>query len=112
MAVATTGPSAAFFDLDRTLIAGSSVFALAAAARAQKLMPTRELARDALSAATFKLFGAAGDGKADGARARILGLVKGVVNSTVQCLKRIIFRNLHRYWSRTLKINTRLIVND
>jgi HAD superfamily hydrolase (TIGR01490 family) len=76
--VASTGPSAAFFDLDRTLIAGSSVFALAAAARAQKLLPTRELARDAVGAATFKLFGASGDGKADGVRARILGLVKGV----------------------------------
>ena len=76
--VASTGPSAAFFDLDRTLIAGSSVFALAAAARTQKLLPTRELARDALGAAAFKLFGAAKDGAADRARARILGFTRGV----------------------------------
>ncbi|HWL42290.1 MAG TPA: HAD-IB family hydrolase [Ilumatobacter sp.] len=76
--VASAGPSAAFFDLDRTLIAGSSVFALAAAARSQKLLPTRELARDALGAAAFKLFGAAKDGAADRARARILGFTKGV----------------------------------
>lgn len=86
VAVASTGPSAAFFDLDRTLIAGSSVFALAAAARAQKLLPTRELARDAFGAATFKLFGAADDSKADGARARILGLVKGVRQDDLMAL--------------------------
>jgi HAD superfamily hydrolase (TIGR01490 family) len=78
VSVASAGPSAAFFDLDRTLIAGSSVFALATAARSMKLLPTRELLRDAVGAATFKLFGAAHDGKADGARARILGLVNGV----------------------------------
>lgn len=76
--VVSTGPSAAFFDLDRTLIAGSSVFALATAARRQKLMPTRELARDAVGAATFKLFGASKDGAADRARARILGFTRGV----------------------------------
>jgi hypothetical protein len=33
VAVAGSGPSAAFFDLDRTLISGSSAFALATAAR-------------------------------------------------------------------------------
>lgn len=86
VAVASAGPSAAFFDLDRTLIAGSSVFALAAAARAQQLLPTRELARDAFGAATFKLFGAASDSKADGARARILGLVKGVRQDDLMAL--------------------------
>lgn len=77
VSVARGGPSAAFFDLDRTLIAGSSVFALAHAARSMKLLPTHELIRDASSAAAFKLFGAAGDDKSDGARDRILGLVTG-----------------------------------
>jgi HAD superfamily hydrolase (TIGR01490 family) len=77
VSVASGGPSAAFFDLDRTLIAGSSAFTLAIAARATKMMPTHELVRDAFAAATFKLRGAAGDGSSDAARDRILGFVRG-----------------------------------
>lgn len=72
-----SGPSAAFFDLDRTLIAGSSAFALAAAARSMKMMPTHELARDAVTAATFKLRGDHGTGASDSARDRILGFITG-----------------------------------
>ena len=75
--VAVTGPSAAFFDLDRTLISGSSAFTLATAARAMKMMPTRALLRDGISAATFKLRGDHDTGKSDGARDRILGFVTG-----------------------------------
>ena len=75
--VASTGPSAAFFDLDRTLIAGSSAFTLAMAARSTKMMPTRELARDAMTAATFKFRGDHDRGAADNARDRILGFVRG-----------------------------------
>lgn len=75
--VAGTGPSAAFFDLDRTLISGSSAFALAKAARAMKMMPTHELLRDALTAATFKFRGDHDNGASDNARDRILGFVRG-----------------------------------
>jgi HAD superfamily hydrolase (TIGR01490 family) len=70
------GPSAAFFDLDRTLIAGSSAFTLATAARSMKMMPTHELLRDAVTAATFKFRGA-DDGTSDAARDRILSFVNG-----------------------------------
>jgi HAD superfamily hydrolase (TIGR01490 family) len=75
--VATAGPSAAFFDLDRTLISGSSAFVLASAARTMKMMPTRELLRDAVTAATFKLRGDDDSGVCDAARDRILGFVRG-----------------------------------
>jgi len=75
--VSATGPSAAFFDLDRTLIAGSSAFALAKAARSMKMMPSHELLRDAVTAATFKLRGDHDTGASDAARERILGFVKG-----------------------------------
>ncbi len=75
--VSATGPSAAFFDLDRTLIAGSSAFALAKAARTMKMMPTHELLRDAITAATFKLRGDHDTGASDAARDRVLGFVKG-----------------------------------
>lgn len=74
---APTGPSAAFFDLDRTLIAGSSVFALAIAARAAGLVPTRQFAADAVAALTFKLRGISDD-KSDGVGRRVLGAVAGV----------------------------------
>ena len=76
VSVASTGPSAAFFDLDRTLIAGSSAFTLAIAARSMKMMPTHELLRDAAAAAAFKFWGA-DDGTTDAARDRILSFVTG-----------------------------------
>ena len=69
--VASSGPSAAFFDLDRTLISGSSAFTLARAAQSARLMPTRELLRDALGAALFKLRGDHGNDVAADARDRI-----------------------------------------
>ena len=77
VAVAGTGPSAAFFDLDRTLIAGSSAFALATAARKMKMMPTHELLRDAATAATFKFRGDHNTGAAANARDRVLGFIEG-----------------------------------
>lgn len=77
VSVAGAGPSAAFFDLDRTLIAGSSAFALATAARAMKMMPTHELVRDAVTAATFKFRGDHDNGASDDARDRVLGFVRG-----------------------------------
>jgi HAD superfamily hydrolase (TIGR01490 family) len=74
--VASHGQSAAFFDLDRTLIAGSSAFVLALAARASGMIPTHELVRDSISALTFKMRGASDD-TTDGVRDRALGFVTG-----------------------------------
>lgn len=73
----STGPSAAFFDLDRTLISGSSLFVMATTARAAGLIKTRQFLRDAGGAVAFKLRGA-DDDTTDGVRARILGAVAGV----------------------------------
>jgi HAD superfamily hydrolase (TIGR01490 family) len=73
----STGPSAAFFDLDRTLISGSSAFVLGIAAWRGKLVPTHQFVRDAVSALTFVLAGADDDTSA-GVRDRILGAVSGV----------------------------------
>ena len=75
--MASSGPSAAFFDLDRTLISGSSAFVFATAARRAGLMGARQLARDGLSALTFKLRGASDD-KSAAVRDRILGAVAGM----------------------------------
>ncbi len=84
--VATTGPSAAFFDLDRTLISGSSAFTLALAGRAAHLMPTSELIRDAVTAAMFKLRGDQGHDVAEEARDRILGFIRGQRQDDLQSL--------------------------
>ncbi|MBA3605233.1 MAG: HAD-IB family hydrolase [Acidimicrobiia bacterium] len=71
------GPSAAFFDLDRTLIAGSSAFILGTTVRAAGLVPTRQFVRDAASAVAFKLRGSS-DRTTDDVRDRILGAVQGL----------------------------------
>ncbi len=72
-----SGPSAAFFDLDRTLISGSSAFILATTARSAGLVPTRQFVRDARAALAFKLRGSS-DRTTDAVRDRILGAVKGM----------------------------------
>lgn len=74
---ASTGPSAAFFDLDRTLISGSSPFVFGIAAWHADLVPTRQLLRDAGGALAFRLSGAS-DGTTHKVRERILGAVAGV----------------------------------
>jgi len=83
--VAGSGPSAAFFDLDRTLISGSSAFTLALQARQAGLIPNSEFVRDAAGAVSFKLFGASDDTTAE-VRARILKAVTGMRQSELQAL--------------------------
>ncbi len=79
--VASSGPSAAFFDLDRTLISGSSAFTLATAGAQGRLIPTPEFVRDAVGAVAFKLFGA-DDDTTDAVKARILGGRPGSARAT------------------------------
>jgi HAD superfamily hydrolase (TIGR01490 family) len=71
-----SGGAAAFFDLDRTLISGSSAFAFAIAARRHDLVTTRQFVRDGVAALAFRLSGAS-DHKVDKVRERILGAVSG-----------------------------------
>jgi len=79
------GPSAAFFDLDRTLIAGSSAFIMGRMARAAGLVPTRQFVRDAGSALAFQLKGSS-DRATDDVRDRILGSVTGLRQSDLVAL--------------------------
>ncbi|MFK8022977.1 MAG: HAD family hydrolase [Ilumatobacter sp.] len=76
MSVTSGSSNAAFFDLDRTLISGSSAFTLAIQARKAGLIPTHEFVQDAGGALAFKLFGASDD-TSDEVRKRILGAVTG-----------------------------------
>ncbi len=70
--------SAAFFDLDRTLISGASIFPFAVEAWRAGLVRNAELARWGLSALSFKLMGDRGDGATDEARSQFLDKIAGV----------------------------------
>ncbi|MGB0114131.1 MAG: HAD-IB family hydrolase [Ilumatobacteraceae bacterium] len=83
--VASSGPSAAFFDLDRTLISGSSAFTLALQARKAGLIPNLEFTRDAVGAVSFKLFGASDD-TTEAVKLRVLKAVEGMRQSDLQAL--------------------------
>ncbi len=83
--VASTGPSAAFFDLDRTLISGSSAFVLALTARRTGFLSTGQFTKDAFAAAAFKLFGASDDTTSE-LRDRVLGAVKGMRQDDLMAL--------------------------
>jgi HAD superfamily hydrolase (TIGR01490 family) len=68
---------AAFFDLDRTLMAGSSAFQFARAAYKSGLMSRRALARDAWENLLFRLRGST-DAGTDALRERVSALLTGV----------------------------------
>jgi HAD superfamily hydrolase (TIGR01490 family) len=87
------GREAAFFDLDRTLIAGSSAFVFGVAAWRHGLVPTREFVRDAVGAVTFRLRGA-GDNAVQAVRERILGAVTGKRQQDIQDLNETVLPRL------------------
>lgn len=68
--------SAAFFDLDRTLMAGSSAFQFGRASYQAGLMSRRQLARDAWANVRFRLQGST-DEATDALRERIFTSIKG-----------------------------------
>lgn len=75
--VSDTTRGAAFFDLDRTLIRGSSAVDFGIVAWRNKLIPTEMLWRDAWGALAFRLAGA-NDEKSEATRDRILNAVAGI----------------------------------
>ncbi|WP_083441052.1 HAD family hydrolase [Nitriliruptor alkaliphilus] len=77
--------AAAFFDLDRTLISGSSAFSFGIAAWRNKLIPTGELVSDGVNALTFKLVGAT-DERSEAVRDRILHAVEGAQQADLLAL--------------------------
>jgi HAD superfamily hydrolase (TIGR01490 family) len=86
-------PAAAFFDLDRTLISGSSAFTFGITAWRNDLVPTGQFAKDALGAVMFRLSGAS-DGKTDQTRMRILGAIKGIPQAELVALNASIIPKL------------------
>jgi HAD superfamily hydrolase (TIGR01490 family) len=81
--------SAAFFDLDRTLISGSSAVDFGLAAWRHKLLPGNRLLTDLFGAIAFKLFGAS-DEKSQTTRDRILVAVKGASQADLIALNEVV----------------------
>lgn len=69
--------AAAFFDLDRTLISGASVFPLGIEAWRQGLASNKEIAKWAVAAISFKLIGDKDDSSSDDVKADFLGRIAG-----------------------------------
>ena len=69
-------PAAAFFDLDRTIISGSSVFTFGYVAYTHGMLPRGELLQDLASAVAFKFTGAS-DEKSEAVKNRILESITG-----------------------------------
>ena len=78
----TDTKAAAFFDLDRTIIGGSSMFIFGLVAFRSGLVTRRELVRDAQNAVAFKMSGAS-DEKTDAVKDRILQAIEGVKVTTL-----------------------------
>ncbi len=77
--------SAAFFDLDRTLMSGSSAFYFGRTAYREGLLPLPRLLVDAANGLMFRLFGAS-DEKSEQLRDRILESVAGTEAETLRRL--------------------------
>lgn len=71
------GRGAAFFDLDKTLMQGSSGFQFARVVRAAGMISRRQLARDAVANVRFRLRGVSDD-ESQALRVRIAGSLEGV----------------------------------
>lgn len=85
--------NAAFFDLDRTLIAGSSAFVFARAARDAGYIRTVDFVGDAAKALWFRVAGASDD-TAAGVRERMLSAVGGIRQSDLIDLNEIVLPEL------------------
>jgi HAD superfamily hydrolase (TIGR01490 family) len=95
---------AAFFDLDRTLMAGSSAFQFGRAAYQAGLVSRRRLARDAWENVRFRLHGSTDEG-ADALRQRIGEMLEGVRVRDLQRLAPDVLAGvLPRLYPRMLEI--------
>lgn len=97
--------SAAFFDLDRTLIAGASIFPFAIEAWRAGLVSNRDIRRFARGALAFLVVGDQGE-RSDQVRSDMLGRVEGVA---VEVLEDVAQRVLPRLVARVRPESKRLI---
>jgi HAD superfamily hydrolase (TIGR01490 family) len=97
-------PGAAFFDLDRTLMAGSSAYQFGRAAYKAGLVSRRQLAQDAYENLVFSLRGSTDKGT-DALRERIAKLLEGVrVRDLQRLAPEVLAGVLPRLYPRMLRI--------
>jgi HAD superfamily hydrolase (TIGR01490 family) len=97
-------PGAAFFDLDRTLIAGSSAFQFGRAAYKAGIVTRRQLATDAWENVLFRLRGST-DASTDALRDRVARMLEGVRVRDLQRLSPDVLAGvLPRLYPRMLEI--------
>jgi HAD superfamily hydrolase (TIGR01490 family) len=84
---------AAFFDLDRTLIAGSSAFVFGRAAYSAGHIRPRDFAGDVIEALKFRFFGSS-DESSTSVRDRILAAAGGVKQSDLIALNEVVLPEL------------------
>jgi len=100
---AAPGRAAAFFDLDRTLMAGSSGIFFARAAYETGMISRRRLARDAYENLRFRLRGSTDD-RADQVRRRVGEMISGVPVRELQRLSpRVLAGVLPRLYPQMLE---------
>ncbi len=85
--------AAAFFDLDRTLISGSSVFVFAVEAWRAGVVPTSEIVGATSEALAFRLVGAT-DERSDEVRMRLLAKVEGASVEELDAVARTVLPKL------------------
>ena len=85
--------TAAFFDLDRTLIAGSSAFVFARAAYDAGQIRPQDFAGDALKALKFRFFGSS-DESSTNVRERILAAAGGIKQADLLALNEMVLPEL------------------
>lgn len=90
---AATNHAAAFFDLDRTLIAGSSAFVFARAARRAGFVPASQFLRSTFGAIRFRLAGAS-DETTGAVRDQMLGSVTGLAQHDMVSLNETVLPEL------------------
>jgi HAD superfamily hydrolase (TIGR01490 family) len=101
---APPGAAAAFFDLDRTLIAGSSAFQFARAARQAGLLSRRRLAADAWANVVFRLQGSTDEGT-EAIKERISTTIAGAEVRVLMRLSPFVLANvLPRVYPEMLEI--------
>jgi len=102
--VADSGRGAAFFDLDKTLMQGSSGFQFARAVREAGMMSRRQLAADGVANLVFRLRGAS-DAQSEAIRDRIATSLEGVrVRDLERLGVRVMQRILPRLYPRMLAV--------
>lgn len=89
----TEKTTAAFFDLDRTLIAGSSAFVFARAARDAGFIRIQDFAVDAAKALKFRFFGSTDNSSVE-VRERILAAAGGLRQSDLVGLNEMVLPEL------------------